>query len=154
YLLRNEVAAYLGDSDNFNERFKSRIDTALANHEFPDQQISATANTRYSEVKTAIKGAQPAMASKHYADYRADVNWKGAYTTVVNSSGSFKTTLGDIVRTDVATPFDALVISNHPAWLDWLDTLIQAKDDREDDKLLFQNFIAAHPEFEHCGGVA
>lgn len=154
YLLRNEVATYLGDSDNFNERFKATIDKALADKEFPDQQISTTANTRYSEVKTAIKGAQPAMASKRYVDYRADVSWKGAYTTVVNSSGSFKSTLGDIVRTDIATPFDGLAISNHPAWLDWLDTLIQAKDDREDDKLLFQNFIAAHPAFEHCGGVA
>jgi hypothetical protein len=154
YLLRNEVASHLADSDTFNEQFKNRIDTALSKGDFPDQQISNTANTRHDEVKNAIQSVRPAMATKRYADYRADLNWKGTYSGVVNAAGNFKSTLGDIVRTDLITPFDSLTISNHPAWLDWLDTLIQSKDDREDDKLLFLNFLAAHPQFEHFGGVA
>ena len=34
------------------------------------------------------------------------------------------------------------------------DNLIDHNDAKEDDKLLFSSFIAAHPALEHFGGVA
>ncbi len=148
YLLRNEVATHLSDSDTFNNRFTSRI-----NDEFRGQPIVATANAKHDQVTTAIQKVQPAMASKRYAEYRDDTNWKVLYPQVVDAATNFKSELGEIVRTDLPTPFDSVSISNHPAWLDWLDSLIEAKDDREDDKLLFQNFIRTHPGFEHWGGA-
>jgi hypothetical protein len=37
--------------------------------------------------------------------------------------------------------------------MDWTETLIAARDDGENDKLLFQNFIAAHPGLDHLGGA-
>ena len=58
------------------------------------------------------------------------------------------------MRTDITTPFDAVASTNQPAWLGWLDQLIADKDTRADAKLLFLNFIAEHPAFEHLGGVA
>jgi hypothetical protein len=152
-LLRAEVTNRLSDSGSFNDRFKARIDSALGSRQIPDDKISDIANTRSTEVKTAIAAVQPSLAATNYADYRRDQTWKKAFPGVVNAATNFKSALGDIVRTDVATPFDEIAISNHAAWIDWLDMLIQSKENTEDDKLLFSNFLAAHPEFEHFGGV-
>ena len=148
YLLRNEVATHLNDSKTFNDRFKERVQIELAG-----QPIAATSGVKHERVKTAIQNVQPAMASKRYGDYRQDASWKTLYPEIVNAATNFKTELGDLVRTELPTPFDSVAISNHPAWLDWLDALIKNKEDLEDDKLLLPNFVRLHPGFEHCGGV-
>lgn len=149
YLLRNEVAMNLGDSTRFNEQFKIGV-----GKQFEGQPIVDTSNDKHLQVQKAINNVLPAMAKKRYADYSNDATWKATFPQVVTAATEYKRELGEFVRTDVPTPFDSVVISNHPAWLDWLDALIKKKDEQEDDKLLLGNFVGAHPGFEHCGGVA
>jgi hypothetical protein len=154
YLLRADVATQLSDSERFNDNFKKQIDDELAKKELPgDRNIAGTANTHFTNVKSAVGGVKPAMEFKTYAEYRAKTDWPAFYGSVIGAASGFKADLGEYVRTDIATPFDAVASTNHPAWLVWLDQLIQARDEREDAKLLFENFIAEHPAFEHLGGV-
>lgn len=152
-LLRADVATRLNESADFNGQLKARVETALSKNEFTDQGISVITANSSSKVTTAIEGVRPALTAKNYASYRSNPAWKESYRGVVNASTEFKSALGNVVRTDVATPFDSVAISTQPAWIDWLDTLIDAKNAAEDQKLVFSTFLAEHPAFEHCGGV-
>jgi len=157
HILRKDLSLRLEDAKQFNNSFKQSIDLALERKEISDQNISTTANARHGEIAVAVEEAAQPLAKSRYADYqqtRQVKDWRGAYKTVINSAGSFKGTLGEIVRTDYTTVFDTLVVNNHPAWLNWLDTLIQSKNDQQDNKLLFPLFCEQHPGLEHFGGVS
>jgi hypothetical protein len=154
YLLRADVTNHLSDLGRFNDNFKKQFDDELARKELPgDRNIAGTANTHFTNVQTAVAGVKPVMEFKTYAEYRTKTDWPKFYGNAVGATSGFKSDLGDYVRTDIATPFDAVASTNQPAWLLWLDQLIQDKDAREDARLLFSNFIAEHPGFEHLGGV-
>lgn len=157
HILRKDLSLQLEDAKRFNNSFKQGIDLALERKEISDHNVSTTANARHGEIACAVEEAAQPLIKNRYSDYqqtRQSKDWRGAYKTVVNGAGSFKGTLGEIVRTDYTTVFDTLVTSNHPAWLDWLDTLIQSKNDQEDNKLLFPEFCKQHPGLEHSGGVS
>jgi hypothetical protein len=59
-----------------------------------------------------------------------------------------------VIRTEFTTPFDTLIGNTHLQWLDWLDDLINQKEDKADEKLMFSKFITQHPSLEHFGGVS
>lgn len=156
HILRKDMTMQLEDAKQFNDSFKQGIDHAIANKQITDQNVSATANARHGEIADAVGEAALPLAVNRYSDYqqaRQTKDWRGAYKTVINSAGNFKGTLGEIVRTDITTVFDTLVTNRQPDWLGWMDILIKAKDDREDDKLLFPAFVRQHPGLDHAGGV-
>lgn len=156
-ILRKDLTLQLEDAKQFNTIFKQRIDQAIESKQIADQNVSATAKARHGEIASAVEEAAAPLAKGRFSDYRQTrqaKDWSGAYKTVINSAGNFKGTLGEIVHTDLTTVFDTLVTNRHPDWLHWVDILIKAKDDREDDKLLFPEFVKQHPGLEHAGGVA
>jgi len=167
YLLRKDVATQLEDGKTFNLSFKDNIHGAVTRQEIPATLSSGTdakattlaAQEHYEKVDAAIVKASAPLTATRYSTYRQSLtatsgNWKSAYKDTLDAAGTFKINFGAMVRTEFATPFDSLMTSNHSLWLDWLDTLIDHNDAREDDKLLFSNFITRHPGLEHFGGVS
>ncbi|HET7833887.1 MAG TPA: hypothetical protein VFK88_13075 [Gallionella sp.] len=161
YLLRKDVATQLEDGKTFNLSFRDRINGAVS-REVPEKlngkNTTDVVRDHYEKVDAAIAKASAPLGATRYSEYRSTLtsasgNWKSAYRDTVDAAGTFKLNFGAMVRTDFSTPFDSLMTSNHSFWLDWLDELIDRHDAREDDKLLFPNFIATHPGLEHFGGA-
>ncbi|MBK7565380.1 MAG: hypothetical protein IPI21_14495 [Propionivibrio sp.] len=162
YLVRKEVTAQLDFGKRFNQAFKNKIDAA-AGKDIPDvikgDKVVDTAKTAYDKINTAIDKASAPLGVKKYSSYRQTLsdtsgNWKASYKEAISTAGGFKVSFGDVVRTDFSSPFDSMMTSNHSAWLDWLDIIIDRRDEREDKRLLLSGFIQEHPGIEHSGGVA
>ncbi|MDD2720189.1 MAG: hypothetical protein PHH47_02630 [Gallionella sp.] len=156
-ILRRDLTLQLEDAKQFNGVFRQRIEQAVESKQIADQNVIKTASSRHGEIAGAVEEAAVPLAKSRYSDYRQarqSRDWSGAYGTLVNSAGNFKGTLGELVQADLPTVFDTLVTNRHPDWLGWMDILIKAKDDSEDDKLLFPEFVRQHPGLEHAGGVA
>jgi hypothetical protein len=58
-----------------------------------------------------------------------------------------------VSRSDFTSPFDSLLATNQPHWIDWLDDLIVADDSRADDRLMFGAFVKRHAGLDPLGGV-
>jgi hypothetical protein len=161
YLFRTNVAAELADSRRFTEAFKADIDATAAAGDIPakigDKPVPIASQERAAQVTTAATNAIGKLATPKYTTYRAvsagTGGWQVDHKVATEGAGAFKQTFGAVVRTDFSTPFDSLVTSNHYQWLGWLDTLIDAKDARDDEKLLFGSYITQNPGLEHHGGV-
>ncbi|HEX4912822.1 MAG TPA: hypothetical protein VFV51_02640, partial [Vicinamibacterales bacterium] len=89
---------------------------------------------------------------KKYSEYRTSP-WKQNVDAVVEQAAGMRITLGDVTQAEIALPVDSLYSTWKPVWPEWLDQIIDHKNDDEDEKLLFKNFIARHPAAEHLGGV-
>jgi len=74
-------------------------------------------------------------------------------TNTLTAAGELKANLGKVVKTEFVTPIDSLIGNNQVRWLGWLDDIIKTKEDKEDDKLLFGNFLQRHPGLDHAAGA-
>lgn len=161
YLVRKEVTAQLDFGKRFNQAFKDRINAA-AGKDIPDiikgDKVTETTQAAFEKINSAIDKASAPLGNKKYSSYRQTLsntagNWKASYKEAIATAGGFKISFGDVIRTDFASPFDSMMTSNHSAWLDWLDNIIDRRDEREDKRLLLSGFIQEHPGIEHLGGV-
>jgi len=154
HLLRKDLSLQLAETQTFNGNFKKQIDLAVQDQSIPGQ--FAEFATQSAQVQSAVAQAVPSLAKRTFSEYqqsRQNQDWREGFKSVVNVSNSFKGAFGEVSRTDYSTPFDTLLTNNHPAWLEWLEALIQSKDQQEDSKLLFPAFCQQHPSLEHFGGV-
>lgn len=163
YLLRKEVEVQLNYGKKFGEKFSADLISAAGKNDFPDKigdmTLQAYAVEQRDKISSAAGNAASAVGKKKYSEYRQGMsnqnfNWKAGYKEAVETAGNFKRQISNLMRTDFATPFDTLFVSNQSAWLNWLDILIDKQDEREDDKLMLPGFFRQHPGIEHCGGVA
>ncbi len=69
-------------------------------------------------------------------------------------SAELKQTLSPVAKTDFNSPFDTLIGAPHLDWLRPLDDILRQRDDKEDDRLLFGQFVQENPQVEHFGGVS
>ncbi|MBV9773234.1 MAG: hypothetical protein JO040_04755, partial [Gemmatimonadetes bacterium] len=89
-----------------------------------------------------------------YTTYRDDpTSWHKELRATVEAAGEFKYHLSPVVKTDFNTPFDTLIGSTQVYWLPWLDEILQWKEGKNDERLLFGRFADQHPQVEHFGGV-
>jgi hypothetical protein len=158
YLLRQDLVSQLEDSKRFSGSFKQQIEEAVDSNLVSGQQ--ATAGRSPKDVAAPKDAAVAASAdsatgklSRKYTAYVADRTWEADVKTLLTNAGEFKADLGNFVKTEFTTPFDSVIASNRPLWLSWLDTIIQVKEEKEDEKLLFMNFLKQHPGLEHFAGV-
>jgi hypothetical protein len=164
YLLRQEVSHQLEEVQMFSAGFKEKINTAVAD-KIVDPAAGEVAYAQDSSV-TANAALSRDKLNLGYSDYKNAVPWQitdfvarlgptlgTTLGATMRSSGEFKSKLGEVLRTEVSTPFDALISNTHVQWMPWLDEVIRIKEEAEDEKLLFTNFIAQHPGIEHFAGV-
>ncbi|MEO5734504.1 MAG: hypothetical protein ABIN96_01910 [Rubrivivax sp.] len=163
YLVRQDVSLRLNESLNFGSRHLADMTTAVASAQVPAITDSgASVITVAGSAKTAIgnvqAAAQPVLSQTSHSGYKAQMagtgaGWRSSYATGLETVGNTRASLGHVSRTDFVSPYDSLFNTNQPHWIDWLDNLIQAHDDRADDKLLFARFVQDHPGIDHLGGV-
>ncbi len=149
HLLRNEVDTQLARSSDFSAVFKDQVQSAP----YSSEANKAAASNYKTTIDSAISESRKSLTSPSYKTYRAAPAWNTYYSTAVDHASKFKQEFGAMVRTDFQTTFDTFIGNNHANWIDWLDILIDHKDQQEDNKLLFQNFIRQHAGMEHAGGV-
>ena len=160
YLLRQDVSHQLEDVVRFSQNFKQKVDKAVRNNVVSDSPDDATGATLKNVAKdqnaTVARNASLVRAKLNlgYSSYKSDTTWKQSVAPAMQAAGQFKSRLSEVVKTEFATPFDSLIGNTHIQWIDWLDDIIKAKDDHEDEKLLFATFVNHHPGIEHCAGVA
>ncbi len=154
HLLRKDLSLQLAETKAFNGKFKLQIDDAVRLKSIPGQFGELAGQS--AQVNSAAAQAEPSLAKRTFSEYqqsRQVQDWREGFKSVVNVANNFKGTLGDVTRNNYSTAFDSLLTNNHPAWLEWVESLIQSKDDQEDNKLLFPKFCEQHPGLEHFGGV-
>jgi hypothetical protein len=157
-LIRKDLSTQLSDTAAFQEKLTKEIQDAEAttvNSQVPIKVKAADLDGLKGVVDNLPDATLPVKAATYtsYLNTLKTIDFPTAISRVASSAGSFKVAAGEVIRTDLTTPFDTININNHPAWLGWIDTLIQSKKDQDDDKLLFTNFVQQHPQLEHLGGV-
>lgn len=159
YLLRQDVSHQLGEVVNFSQNFKQKVHRAVRDNlitDSPDDENGKTLEN-ISKDQNAIVARNAARVrsglNRGYSGYKADSSWKQNVAPAMQAAGQFKSRLGEVVKTEFATPFDSLIGNTQIQWLDWLDEIIKAREEREDTKLLFSTFVSQHPGLEHSGGV-
>jgi hypothetical protein len=154
-LIRTDVDSEMQKAESFSVEFKNRIKSAAQNKQFDNETTKANkADQYYSDISAAIGEGRKTFASKTYTAFKADKQWSAQHEKMVKTAGSFKQEFGDVSRTDYTTPLDGAIVSNHRNWLDWIDVLIDDKDKKADERLLFGAYLKTHPGLEHSGGVA
>jgi hypothetical protein len=162
YLVRQDVATRLEDGAKFGEQYLADVNEAVAQRDVigstdSGESVVGAARAARDSVASTMTLAAPALALQTYSAYQADaatnVSWKASYASTLDSVGNARINLGNVSRADFTSPFDNLMATNQPHWIDWLDTLIQAGNDRADDKLLFSAFVQRHPGIDHLGGT-
>jgi hypothetical protein len=157
-LVRSDLAHQLNDATAFSGAFQQQVNEAIAlnvitNHsegtQGPVQEIA-----RLNAGKVAAHAENAAtILLQPYATYVQTPNWKLAVDQAMEAAGDLKLELGNVVKTELATPVDTLIAGNQVFWLSGLSELIESKDEKEDAKLMFGNFLRRHPGLEHRGGV-
>lgn len=162
YLLRQDVALRIDEGRSVATRFASDVAGGVAAGFVPaatdsGAQTVTLARSAQDAVARVQEASAPVLSSRSYSGYKAQVSqgaaWKTTYATGLETVSQSKASLGHLSRADHASPFDALISSNQPHWIDWLDELIQAQDDRADDRLLFTRYLQDHPALDHAGGT-
>ena len=163
YLMRQDVSHRLEESQTFGSRYLGDITSAVGAGEVPaatdtGASVITSAGNALSAISSVQASARPVLGQTSHSGYKAQmaaggIAWKASYATALESVGNTRANLGHVSRPDFVSPYDSLVQLNTPHWIDWLDDLIQADDDRADDKLLFARFVQDHPGLDHLGGV-
>jgi hypothetical protein len=156
-VLRKDVEHDLKRSQGFAATLKGEVDRAQAAAEIPAQVGGAATGALAGEKQRAVDGAVNAtlagVAVKGYTAYRANTAWKGQFALAAEAASGFKSSFGNVLRTDVSTAFDHLALNPRRDWLDWLDILIDKKDEKADQRLLFPRFVQDHPGLDALGGA-
>ena len=151
YLLRQDAYHQLNEVLQFSEEFKQEVDDNVTGESNADdlKNDAEQGNRDVTEKATSVA----AKLNRSYEEYKADLSWQPELEQTVTAASEFKFNIGDVVKTEFTTPFDTLISSTHIQWLDWLDEIINKKDEAEAEKLLFTNFISQNPGMEHFAGV-
>lgn len=159
FVLRQDLLQQIDQVNAHNTAFGTDIGAGIANGNVPETKpfggdvgVKEFVQNRQTAAAQAGKSVQDKMQGT-YTNYRAAGRWQDDFTTTLTNSLQMKQQLGDVARTEFATPVDAMVSNYHAPWIDFVGQLIQNNDDKHNDKLLFANFIKDHPEAEHFGGV-
>jgi hypothetical protein len=157
HVLRKDLQTDLVRSQAFSTSFKGEVERASAAREIPERVAGAENTAVAAEKHAAIAGAVgesvKAFARKGYAAFRQDSAWKPQFDAAASNAADFKQKFGNVLRTDVSTAFDHLVNNPRRQWLDWLDILIDRKDEKADERLMFSAFVRAHPGVDALGGT-
>ena len=164
YLVRQDVAFRLDESEQFGQRHLADMTEAVKAQLIPattsgGTSVVASARLAGEAVSSASKAASPVLAKASYSGYRAAVTsdqgpaFKTNYTASLVSVREARANLSDLSRADFVSPFDGLLNTNQPHWIDWLDDLILDQGNKADDKLLLSRFVQDHPGLDHLGGV-
>ena len=159
YMLRQHVTNQLTNASDFSTQATNMIH---ANVTDPAAQNVVTLADQKSATIVSLAPSVAKRLSQPYSAYLADPSWKSDVSNVMNAAAEYKFNTGSvlsgqfvnsIIKTEFTTPFDSLIANANPHWLDWLDTIIQNRNQTQNDKLVFRTFVSENPGVEHFAGV-
>lgn len=178
YLLRQDVASQLKDNLAYVGKLKNEVAGAQAldqaeakilNRPFSFSYVSESNSTSF-DVAGVVGGAESKVtvvsgklagspttpgllqAGKYKEFARQAGGWRAEVDDAVVETARARESLGHIMRSDIASPIDAMVTSKSPLWIGWLDEIIKKRDEDKTERLLFSKMIVDHPGLEHRGG--
>jgi hypothetical protein len=157
YMLRQEAAKELDDVVQFSGSLRKEVDNnadklVTVTESDYGGSLKRTATDKDTTVTNAATSARGKLAQK-YSAFRADPSWKSDLRAASAGAGSFKSEIAGVIRTEFTTPFDSLTGGKTATAVDLLGRIIEKKTEKEDERLLFSNFVAQHPGIDHLGGV-
>jgi hypothetical protein len=159
YLWRQDVASHLKDNIAYSDMLVKRFDADRAWVPATTGKPSATetvaaAKEQLLKADGELTGAGKPLAARSFKQFQGVAkDWSAPLSAAVVHTAKARTAIGDIVRTDVASPVDTLHTSNTHIWVDWLGELLQHREERQKEKLLLTNLLDEHPGLAHAGGV-
>ncbi|HQU78818.1 MAG TPA: hypothetical protein PLU47_05045 [Azonexus sp.] len=166
YLLRQDLASHLKDNIAFSTRMITDIKAAgtavqkpagnVLNADLVKQVEGAKAKLQMTETDLVGSADKPGpLGIRSYKSFSLqNSEWTARFDDAVVTTSKAKAGLGDIMRTDLISPVDAVSGSKSHLWVNWLGDILKKRDDDKKDRLLFTNMIADHPGLEHAGGAA
>nr|MBL8412091.1 hypothetical protein [Dechloromonas sp.] len=178
YLLRQDVASQLKD----NLAYVGKLKTEVAGAQSLDQAEASIlkrplsfsyvseGNSTSFDVAGVVGGAESKVTAvsgklvgsgsqsgllqtgKYKAFASQAGTWRAELDDAVVETAKARESLGHIMRSDIASPIDAMVTSKSPLWVGWLDDIIKKRDEDKTERLLFSKMIVDHPGLEHRGG--
>ncbi len=159
YLLRQDIFRQMDDVKEFSRQFRVKVDDAIRNKvviDTSDGNDGASIGDLVEEKDRTI-GIQAAAVQRsmslNFTEYSKNTEWKNGLTIATKTSGELKSQLGKIVKTEFPSPADSLIANPHNKWLEWIEDILRRREEKEDEKLLFPNFVKLHPGVEHYAGV-
>lgn len=178
YLLRQDVASQLKDNLAYVGKLKTEVagaqalDQAEANilkrplsfsyvsegnsTSFDVAGVVGGAESKVTAVSGKLVGSGSQSGLLQAGKYKAFTSqagtWKAELDEAVVETAKARESLGHIMRSDIASPIDAMVTSKSPLWVGWLDEIIKKRDEDKTERLLFGKMIVDHPGLEHRGG--
>ena len=164
YLVRQDVAWRLDEGVQFGARHVADVTEAVDKQVIfgstnSGASVIGAARAANEAVGRASTAATPILSKASYSTYKAAVDsdagalWKSTYATTLATVSDSRANLGHVSRADFVSPFDGLINTNQPHWIDWLDDLIADQGVKADAKLLLSRFVQDHPGLDHLGGV-
>ena len=159
YVLRQDILQQMTEVKEFSNQFRTKVNDAIRDKLVIDTSdgndgasVRDTIDEKDNNIVVNADNVQKSM-SQNYTEFQKTSNWRSGMNQAIKTSAEIKNQLGKIVKTEFPTPFDSLISSSHYQWLDWIDEIIKRKDDKEDERLLFHNFIKEYHGMEHAAGV-
>jgi hypothetical protein len=161
YLIRQDLAQRLDEVESFSDHLTDRVNEEVASghvDDKPEETGGVSVRTASQQQKDVITQNAPKARTplrKSYAEYRKTpvAEWQEPLRETVRASGTFKTNVGPVSRTSFNSPLDSLVATPHINWLPWIDRIIDDRNAKDDERLLFRKFAAENSALEHFGGV-
>ncbi|NVO21497.1 MAG: hypothetical protein HXX13_17480 [Bacteroidetes bacterium] len=157
-LLRHDLVNQLDEVQRYSGGLKTQVLSNLSVLDPADQgTFSQIAEGRHNDVLNAVSLASAKLSGSYLEYSEANTendSWKNHVSNAMQVSGTFKGQLSIAAKTEFNTPFDTLISNRHIDLLDHLDELIKVDTQQKREKLLFGNYINAHPGLEHCAGVS
>jgi len=164
HLVRQDVAFRLDEGVQFGQQYLGNVTASVQQNFIVDSgddgaTLISAAQAASQAVASANQIASPVLSQTSYSGYMATLatgpgsQWTTTYATTLGTLASSRANLGHVSRTDFVSPFDGLISTNQPHWVNWLDTLIADLDTRADDRLMLTRFVQDHPGLDHLGGV-
>jgi len=164
YLLRQDLVSHIKDNIAFSDQLVKGITAAgdwavrpagNALAVAPVESVAAAKVVLQKAAEDLVGTGNKALSVRSFKAFSAlqDTQWSTRFDTAVLNTTKVKANLGDIMRTDVISPVDALTGSKTHKWVDWIGDILKKREDDRKDRLLFTNMIGEHPGLEHFGGA-
>jgi hypothetical protein len=159
-VIRKDTDARLAEAKEFSEYYTAEVlkatDAGDLFHEQEDEQRTAVrgAVTSLGSTVATSAGSARARTTGTYSQYRAKSSaLQTEMTATIHSAAELSFQAKPVAATGYITPLDTLASGVQTSLLPWLDQVLDWKDQKQDDRLLWKAFAEEHPQAEHFGGV-
>jgi len=158
YLLRQDVASQIRDNIAYSDLLVKRFDVdkawvpASSGKATPTDTVAA-AKQELVKADSALIGEGKPLSVRSFKSFQpVAATWTAPLNAAVLNTAKARTSIGDIVRTDIISPVDTLSASKSHIWVGWLGDILKKREEEHKEKLLLTNLLNEHPGLEHAGG--